>query len=1128
MSLCSFAQITNKIIIKKIYVESNYLKLDTLPIIPFKIHIFNSKDELISDSLYKIDFKKSTLFFNTKINDTITIHYVLLENLLPYKYFHKNKSIIYNDSSINYNEKLYYYPQVINTQDINDELSKRGSISRSIRIGNNQNMSVNSTLNLQLSGKIGNDFEIIAALTDQKIPFQPSGNTQQIQEFDKVYIQIFNKKNNITIGDYELKNYDHTFLKVNRKSQGLQYIYKNENNRLLIQTSNSVSKGRYNRMVFNGIEGIQGPYKLVGANQEPFIIILAGTERIYIDGKLLTRGEDNDYIIDYNTSEIIFTAKNPITKDSRIVAEFEYSDRNYARFLTFNKIQYQDNNNYYQFQVFHEFDAKNQTLFQTLSENEKKILANAGNDDNKAIVSSINIDSIKKQNQIYYKMIDTTVNGITYDSILVYSTDSNALYYATFTYVGKNKGNYVQTTSSANGRVFKWVAPVNNIPQGEFEPIKKLIAPIKHTVIAGTINKKLSKNFTTKLDIAFSDFDKNTFSSIQNNENKGVAIKTSIIHYITNDSTKHYFSYEPFFQLITNRYKSPENFREVEFQRDWNYNQTNLYNEIMSGISWNYRFKKFINTKINNELLASGKTYNGQKHSFNIFLTPDKYDIQHNFSYLNTKQSNFSTKFIRHYSLNERKFSIFNIGIKTLYEENEWKKNSSDSLVSNSFKAFKWNTYLRNGDTSKWQGIINYSERYDYLPYEGKFKKNYKTQETSIEILSNTQKSLFVKSNLNLRNIKFNKDTSNKTEQNFISRNEIVKKIAKNSITLSTLLENTSGIEPKKQFTYVEVSPGQGTYTWIDYNHNNIKELNEFEVAKYPDQANYIRIVLPTLENIKVYSSRISQTINIRPDIIWNDKKGFKKFISYFSNQTSFQKEVKTTSNILLKKIIPIETNDTNRLLANASIRNIFSILKTNPRWGIDYIYISQKNQQLLLQGIDNYENKQNSINLRFNVNESYSINATASKGNKKFISQYFSSKNYDIASSQIDLNVYYQPDNYTRFGTGYKLSLKNNKMNIEKLKSHNINLEFNKNINLDNQINIKTELISNEFIGEKNTPIGYEMLDALQPGWNMINTIQIQRNISSKMQMVISYQARSSKGNKTIHTGSVELRAFF
>lgn len=114
------------------------------------------------------------------------------------------------------------------------------------------------------------------------------------------------------------------------------------------------------RQQLNVIEGNQGPYKLTGANGETYIIILAGTERVYADGILLIRGAENDYVIDYNSGEITFTPNQMVTKDIRVTIEFEYSDQYYFRSLITNSNTYTSNNNKLKlhFNIYSEQDSK--------------------------------------------------------------------------------------------------------------------------------------------------------------------------------------------------------------------------------------------------------------------------------------------------------------------------------------------------------------------------------------------------------------------------------------------------------------------------------------------------------------------------------------------------------------------------------------------------------------------------------------------------------------------------------------------------------------------------------------------------------------------------------------------------
>src|SRR4029077_7792438 len=103
----------------------------------------------------------------------------------------------------------------------NDGLSKNGNISRGISFGNSQDVVVNSNLNLQVSGKLTPEIDMVMAATDNNIPFQADGTTAQLQEFDKVYIQLNNYNTKMIVGDYQLSRPQNSyFMNFYKRAQG--------------------------------------------------------------------------------------------------------------------------------------------------------------------------------------------------------------------------------------------------------------------------------------------------------------------------------------------------------------------------------------------------------------------------------------------------------------------------------------------------------------------------------------------------------------------------------------------------------------------------------------------------------------------------------------------------------------------------------------------------------------------------------------------------------------------------------------------------------------------------------------------------------------------------------------------
>ena len=88
-------------------------------------------------------------------------------------------------------------------------------------MGNNQQVSLESGLDIQLTGTIGDETQLSAILTDRNIPFQPDGTTQSIREFDQLIIQITHPKYSLRMGDVDVGMSGAPMHRINRRIQGV-------------------------------------------------------------------------------------------------------------------------------------------------------------------------------------------------------------------------------------------------------------------------------------------------------------------------------------------------------------------------------------------------------------------------------------------------------------------------------------------------------------------------------------------------------------------------------------------------------------------------------------------------------------------------------------------------------------------------------------------------------------------------------------------------------------------------------------------------------------------------------------------------------------------------------------------
>ena len=1131
---------------KTILLHSDTLVLDSVSIIPRTLTIAR-----IPPSDYRINFITSTIYF-TKRPDFDTLH--ITYRVFPYKLNPVAQRISF-DSIVN---RDYIQPFS------NDELASgqrgmfdfgtlkaNGSFGRQIAFGNSQDAVVNSTLNMQLEGMLGDSIEVQAAITDNNIPIQPDGNTQQLNEFDQVFLQFKKKNWQLSLGDIDIRQNKSYFLNFYKRLQGVSFQTTNKISPSLTSNtlvSGSIAKGKFNRNVFQGLEGNQGPYRLTGANNEFFFIVLAGTERVFINGELLQRGEDQDYVINYNTAEVTFTPRRMITKDSRIQIEFEYADRNYLNANIFLNEELEIGKKVkLRIGAFNNSDSKNSQINQVLDNRQKQFLSGIGDSIQNALYPTAALDTFSANKILYAKIY--YANGALIDSFYQYSTSpDSAQYNVAFSDVGPGKGNYVADFNGANGKVYKFMPPAGNVKQGQFEPVTILVTPKKQQIVNLGVDYAFTKNTLLKTEVAMSNYDVNTFSKINNGDDKGFAGKfqlTNTRQFATKNKLQ--LSTGLDYEFVQAKFKPLERIRNVEFTRDWGL----PVQTVIGGITENI-------------IKATAELKNEKNHSFAYQFTnyhrSDNYNGFQNsvLHKVNLKGWQFNNQFIitNFNTLTDRgvfvrpiidlsklftKIKNYRIGFNYALEQNKTFNKSADTLTPVAFSFNTYSVYLKSDENKRNKYAITFFTRADKYPYGKSLIQADRSMNLNLkaELLKNPEHQFTV--DATFRKLKVNNTTltTQKDDQTVLGRAQYVVNKWKGLLTGDVLYEVGAGQEQKRDFAYLEVPAGQGQYVWNDYNGDGIQTLNEFEVALFPDQAKYIRVLTPTNEFIKANYTTFNYSLTINPRAVLSspDLKGIKNLISRLNYQSSLQTNKKSIAKGDFE-FNPFKTdlNDTALITLSTTILNTFSFNRFSSKWGFDLNNLRNSGKSLLTYGYES--RKQNDWNLKFrwNLSKAFTFTVESHKGlNALFTaSKVIDNRNYLIDLYSTEPKIDFIRGTSFRFSTGYKLQTKKNALDYggEETSSNSVNVETKYNILQSTSVAGKFTFDNIKFTSPtgstSNSTVGYTMLDGLLPGKNYIWNVTVTKRLLNNLELSVQYDGRKPATARTVHVGKASLTALF
>ncbi|MBM3323829.1 hypothetical protein FJY69_10185, partial [candidate division WOR-3 bacterium] len=201
-----------------------------------------------------------------------------------------------------------------------------GSKTIGVSFGGPEGGGIDQATRVTLSGDV-EGISVEAELSDQSTPIPAEGTTRDIEELDRLLINLRARSWQGSVGDVDVLVPAGSFGRIERRAKGALVSGQAGDARLTV--GYAAPRGQFGRVVLNGVDGSQGPYLLAPDGRGATLV--PGSETVYLDGRRMGRGWDGDYTIDYSTGELVFTDQNIISRQSRIEASFQHAAGDYER-----------------------------------------------------------------------------------------------------------------------------------------------------------------------------------------------------------------------------------------------------------------------------------------------------------------------------------------------------------------------------------------------------------------------------------------------------------------------------------------------------------------------------------------------------------------------------------------------------------------------------------------------------------------------------------------------------------------------------------------------------------------------------------------------------------------------------
>ena len=1130
--------------------------------------IESGSDSVFEDSVrvltrgvdYVIDLRFGAVHLNqsyiaASLRDSVgrrlTVRYRALSVRFRREYF--LHTLIFRSDSAG-NRKVAYIPPASHylADDLfGPDLQKSGSIARGFSVGTNRDLSLTSGLRLQLAGPLSNDINIVAALTDENSPIQPEGTTQTLREVDKVFIEISSRHYGATLGDFTLDvpgSQGGEFGRLSRKLQGAEGtadVVEDQGNNGRFSVVAATSRGKYNTNQFQGIEGVQGPYLLTGKNGEEHLIIIAGSEKVYLDGNIMTRGETNDYTIDYGDGEVTFSSRRLITNASRIVIDFQYSDEQYTRNIlgaTADVVGF-DRAASLHLSFFQEADDETSPTGFTLDDSSRTVLENAGADRLRASLPGIQFigrDSTGAARG-QYRLVDTVISGRPY-AILVYAPgDSLALYSATFAPV-----NVVPPDSAGYVRVAAGNFQFAGIGAGSYLPIVVLPLPQLQRLmdLNGSVN--LASDLSVSGEYAASQLNQNRFSSAPDVTVDGGAYLFSARYHPQNlrlfGTGLGDLDVSASDRFVERTFSPMDRTNDIEFNRTWNLDTAASSNEEIRQGHILYSPSRTVHASFDlGDLERSGDIHSSRTQEEVALADSSLPTLLLHREEINSMSDvdAVQSSWVREQASTAYRLPGFTPSLRIEAENRSARESSTDSLNDGSFRILE----ITPGVTTRAFLSMNLSAEFQLRQEDSVAAGVLGRASSSLTQLYSLQfppsRSFSSSLTLDIRKKQFTEEFKQRgnVDGDFIlvrsqTRYAPLDRAAESDWYYQFSSERSARLER----LFVRVAKGTGNYIYLgDLNGNGIADDDEFQLTRF--DGDYVAIYLPTDQLFPVVSLQASIRLRLQPArILSSPSSGFERLLRNISTETYLRIDEKSTdsvaSQIYFLDLSHFQDSRTTISGSDQLTQDVY-LFENNPELSLRFRFGERHGLSQYVESTERSYGRERSVRIRSQLVKEIGNQTDIVFQNDRVLSSVISPRTRDLQIASLTSDFSYRPEPAWEVGFTLAASQTENTLNQGDAVA-DVNQQGLRVLYSIPEIGQLRSEIRREEVDVRNVidddlhPQPYEFTDGKVVGKSIFWELGLDYRIGRNLQLTLNYDGRSEGGRSPVHTARAEARASF